>query len=173
MSRILIVEPYRLLQYAFAAALCPDHELSIVKAIPETAEGADLAIVDAAALRERELLSGLDFELIRSWRVPVVWLGTDDPEVPTVDRLKRVKLPLDRETLKQALTALQALSETSTRTMSDATTRGDGRAAKKAKFKAAKTSGAASESNRNIVELVDVVEEIADDGSQMESVKKE
>jgi hypothetical protein len=170
MSRILIVEPYKLLQYAFAAALCPEHELLIVKTIPETVEGIDLVIVDALALRERDLLAGSDLEAIRNWRVPIVWHGADDSEVPRVDRLKQGKLPLDKATLKQALISLQASPETAAR--SDATMRGDGRGIKKPRLKQTKAEGFSREPNRNVVELVDVVKANDDDGSQMVSVKK-
>jgi hypothetical protein len=161
MSRILVVEPYRLLQFAFAVALCPDHELLIVKTIPETVEGVDLALVDAPALRDRDLLSRADFELIRNWRLPVVWLETDGAESPKVGRLKRVKLPLDRETLKQALIALQTSSEMPATW--DSPMQADGRAVKKPRPKQAKAEGVVGEPNRKVVELVDVVEETADE----------
>ncbi len=48
----------------------------------------------------------------------------------------------------------------------------DGRAVKKPRPKQAKAEGVGGEPNRKVVELVDVVEETADDGSQMASVKK-
>jgi len=169
MSRILIVEPYRSLQYAFAAALCPYHELLIVKAIPETVEAIDLVIVDAAALRERGSLTESHFESIRDWRVPVLWRDAGGLEVPRVDRLKRLTWPLDRETLNQTLVALHPSLDNAAR--SQATVQGERREPKKPRVKAVKASGGSDEPNRNIVELVDVVEG-TDDSNEMEPVKK-
>ena len=61
MSKIFIVQPHKMLRYAFAVALSPDHEVEISKTMPASADlqGSDLAIVDAASLRERRLIDGV------------------------------------------------------------------------------------------------------------------
>ena len=61
MSKIFIVQPHKMLRHAFAVALSPDHEVEISKTMPASADlqGSDLAIVDAASLRERNSLTGV------------------------------------------------------------------------------------------------------------------
>ncbi len=174
MSRILVIEPYKLLQHGFTAALFAEHELTIAKTIPETAEGIDLAVIDATALRERGLLSGLEFGVIQGWQVPVIWLDADDQaKVPAVDRFARVRLPLDKESLKQALLAVRVSSKSPNQPTSAESRRSDGPVRKNPRVKQAKTTGDAGESKQNIIELVDVVEEVANHGGQLESLKKE
>ncbi len=59
MSKILVIEPYKILRHAFCVALSNDHQVDIVTTIPEAAtlSDASLVIVDGAALRERNLLA--------------------------------------------------------------------------------------------------------------------
>jgi hypothetical protein len=173
MSRILLIEPYRLLQHAFTAALFAEHELAIAEAVPDTVRGADLVILDAAALRERGLLSGMEPGMIQRWQVPVVWLDADDQaEVPGAGTIIRAKLPVDKAALKQALLAARAASVEPIAPTRPTLLRRDERVSKSPKAKQPEMSSVAGESKENIIELVDVVEEVASvDGSEMNSVK--
>jgi hypothetical protein len=175
MSRILIIEPYKLLQHGFAGALFAEHELTVFATIPETAEGADVAIIDAAALRERESLSRLEMGRIRTWQLPIVWLDADEQaEAPATNNITRAKLPINKESLKQIVVAVQSSSGVPALPAGAETNRADGSARRKPRVRQAKASDAAGESGQAVIELVDVVEEIAaDDGGGLESLRKE
>jgi hypothetical protein len=60
MSKILVVEPRKILQQAIRLALCPDHEVQLETNLldpkPSTIKNFDLAIIDAAALRDANML---------------------------------------------------------------------------------------------------------------------
>ena len=51
-------------------------------------KGRDLAIVDAASLRERSLLTAPELHKIQSWKIPIVWIDDDvEIQAPTRDKL--------------------------------------------------------------------------------------
>jgi len=180
MSKILIIEPYKLLQYAFVGALCGEHELSINDKVSAPAIGADLALIDGAALREWKLLSVTDVREIEGWKMPVIWLDHDDQEAaPAPLRATRATLPLDKEALKQALLAVRSVGDAPNRPASAAPADNDKPPHTKRGARPPKTGGSKGESPHNVIELVDVVEEdvveqiVADADGPLESLRKE
>jgi hypothetical protein len=153
MSKILIVEPHKMLRHAFAVALSPDHEIEIAKAFPppETLKGVNVAIIDAASLRESTGTSP-DLSSAKSWHTPIIWI--DDKPAGAMENLLCLKPPVDREALKRAV--------------AQCTQPPDKRApASKAKSRAPSASKSksptqslpsAAADEKNFIELVDVVE---------------
>lgn len=110
MSKILIVEPHKMLRHAFAVALSPEHEIDIAKAFPppDALKGIDMAIVDAASLRESAGVSA-DVSSVESWRLPIIWI--DDKSAGAAENLLCLKPPLDREALKRAVSQCSQQSD--------------------------------------------------------------
>ena len=111
--------------------------------------------------------------MIRAWRLPIVWLDVDEQtEAPAVNKVARAKMPLDKEALKQALVAVQSSSGPNQLTSSE-TIPVSGPRPKKPKIRQPGRGSAGGQSNRNIIDLVDVVEEVAADDGRMEPLRKE
>ncbi len=151
MSRIFIVEPRKMLRHAFAVALSPEHEIEIAKAIPppEPLQGADVAIVDAASLRQTG--SAPDPRAAQSWRVPIIWI--DDQPAGAAENIFCLKPPVEREALKRAIAERAQRSDKSA---SGAEAKGRRAAAPRNKPQEKSSQPAADE--KNLIELVDVVE---------------
>lgn len=153
MGDILIIEPYRMLRHAFSATLFAGHQVRFLESIPEP-EGvgsADVVIVDAGALRERGSLHAQGLRAVGSWRVPTVWIDREQSaQAPTRDNLIAITGPLSKEILQKALAqclkssgAEKASSTWLTAPKADASEPETGRA----------------DAEKNIIELVEVVEE--------------
>ena len=106
MSRILVVQPSKMLQQAFAVVLASEHHVRVIGKLPESpaAPEADLAIVDAAALRDGGAAAVPGLDAIRSWRIPIVWIGPEAPPAGLApSKFVHLTPPLERESLKKAL----------------------------------------------------------------------
>jgi hypothetical protein len=103
--------------------------------IPEADEVQNFAavIVDAAVLRETSGLSAQTLHAMELWKTPMVWVDGEPPRPPNRDNLVVVKRPRSRKAMREALALCLGR---------DAKTEG----------------GAAATKERNIIELVDVVE---------------
>jgi hypothetical protein len=111
MSKILVVEPYKILQRAIAVSFFPDHEVQITDQLPEMnaseQRSYDIVIVDAGALRERNTVGDLNLR-IQGWRIPTIWLDEMiSPVVPTRDKLVVLRKPILKNDLLSALTQCQ------------------------------------------------------------------
>jgi hypothetical protein len=160
MSKILVIEPYKILRHAFCVALSNDHQVDIVTTIPEAATLSDagLVIVDGAALRERNLLAAQNVRAVQNWKFPVIWIDADaETSVPGGDRLLRLRWPIDKDALKKAvaecLGRVNGSNQLAAKTKSRA-----GSASSKRKQAELKSSPAAAHGEREFIELVDVVE---------------
>jgi len=152
MSKILIVEPHKMLRHAFAVALSPEHEIETAKVFPpsEALKGADVAIVDAASLRESG--SAPDPSAAQSSRVPIIWI--DDYPAGAGENVFSLKPPVEREALKRAVAQCAQRFD-----KSEPAARPKGRAASAPRTKSQeKSSQPAAEDERKFIELVDVVE---------------
>lgn len=115
MSRILVIEPHRMLQRAFAVSFCPEHEVQLIDSIPPespTTNNYDAVVIDAAALRER---SGSDEGLEiagRSWAMPTVWIEDKHAAVPARPDLVVIRKPIGRDELLSALSSVSASAKT-------------------------------------------------------------
>ena len=160
MSKIFIVQPHKMLRHAFAIALSPDHEVEISKTMPASADlqGSDLAIVDAASLRERSSLTAPELRTIQSWKIPIIWIDDDvEIQAPTRDKLLRLKAPIDKETLQK--TVAQCLGQSGANQPTSKTrSRAPSPAPSKAKPPEAKSSQSAADAEKKFIELVDIVE---------------
>jgi len=148
MSAILVIEPRKILQHATAIALFPEHEARMVTAIPGAEELHNFAavIVDAAVLRETSGLSAKALRAMELWKTPMVWIDGDPAQPPNRDKLVVVKRPVSRKAMREALAL--CLGQDSR----------------------PETAGVAT-NERNIVELVDIVE-AGPAGRQIKGEKK-
>ncbi|MGH7855543.1 MAG: hypothetical protein ACREP3_19000 [Candidatus Binatia bacterium] len=166
MSRILVVQPHRMLQQAFVVALFPEHQVQVLAEIPEVSADADVVIIDAAAMRERDLLTARELRRVQSWNVPIVWV--DDEVVAkgsAESNSARLTAPIKRDDLRTAVAeCLRSLSAPQP-TKAPKAIRSVVPVAK-TKHIESKPESVASGSDREFIELVDVFEETPerDDG---------
>ena len=147
MSKILVVEPHRMLQQAIVLALFPEHEAQIASAIPEPSElnDFDAVIVDGASLGDTGKVSSA----VESWKTPTVWVeSVPAGQAPRREKLVSIQAPIEKDALLSALAECLGGAAKSKRSET---------AAKSVK---AKEGGAASASGEaQLIDLVDVVEE--------------
>jgi hypothetical protein len=146
MSAILVIEPRKILQQATAIALFPEHEARMFETVPDAGELQEVAavIVDAAALREVNGLSAQALRAMESWKAPMVWVDGDPPRPPKREKLVIVKRPVSRQAIRAALA--ECLAQ-------------DLKAGGGAGNSNPENAAAATAKARNVIELVDVVEE--------------
>jgi hypothetical protein len=111
MSKILVVEPYTILQRAIAVTFFPEHEVQITDQLPEMnaseQRSYDIVIVDAGALRERNTAGDLN-RRFQGWRIPTIWLEEKiSTVVPTRDKLVVLRKPILKIDLVSALAQFQ------------------------------------------------------------------
>jgi hypothetical protein len=148
MSKILVVQPYRMLQHAFAAALFPEHQVELTEKIPaaDSIQGAAAAIVDAGALKEQGRLGSQELLAVKSWQIPTVWIdaGASCP-TPARENLFALDETLTKESLHKALALCLK----------------GGNVSPEAAFApgSAGTAEGDSAADKEVIELVEVVEE--------------
>jgi hypothetical protein len=165
MSKILVVEPYKILQRAIAMNFFPEHEVQVTERIPEMSaleqRSYDVAIIDAGALREKNPAGDLN-RAVQDWAIPIIWLEeTVSTVAPVGDKLIVLRKPIVRNDLLAALVRCQAKG--STVSLTTPTERGEKRN-KTVSAEAELKPG--FEHRAEIIELVDVVEEEATAGKQ-------
>src|ERR687898_3644805 len=111
MSKILVVEPYKILQRAIAVSVFPEHEVQITDDLPEMnafeQRSYDIVVIDAGALRERNTVGDLN-RRVEGWRIPTIWLEeTISTVVPTRDKLVVLRKPILKNDLLSALDQCQ------------------------------------------------------------------
>jgi len=163
MSKILVVEPYKILQRAIAMSFFPEHEVEVTERVPEMSpleqRSYDVAIIDAGALREKNTAGDLN-RLLQDWPIPIIWLEENiSTAVPVRDRLVIVRKPIARNDLLTALVRCQANGSTILLNEAGGELR--------SKYVLADTEPKPdSEHRARIIELVDVVQEEATAGKQ-------
>ena len=106
MSKILVVEPHRMLQQAIALALFPEHEVKIVSAIPESSalKDFDAVIFDLKSLGESAGGAEAAVRAVQSWKVPTVWVqGSSHEPTPQRENLIPIIAPIEKDVLLSAL----------------------------------------------------------------------
>jgi hypothetical protein len=116
MSKILVVEPYKILQRAIAVSFFPEHQVQVTEQVPEMSaleqRSYDIAIVDAGALREKDAAVDLN-RCFQDWPIPIIWLDENTPTAaPVRDKLVVLHKPIVRKDLLAALTRCQAQGTT-------------------------------------------------------------
>jgi hypothetical protein len=163
MSTILVIEPHRMLQQAFATALPFTHKVRLMETLPEISaiQDFDVVIIDAAALMDKAGLAARELRALQGWKVPTIWIENDGGvEAPSGDRLVTLAMPVQKDALLKALAA--CLTATSGEESQAATARTKAMAkpvAKAAKKAKEPISAVPAASKPAIIELVEVVEE--------------
>ena len=158
MSKILVVQPHRMLQQAMALFLSPAHEVQITEAVPESlpANDFDAVIVDAASLQETKGLAAQTMRAVQDWKVPTIWIESgESSETPKRDKFVLMNRPIAREVLEASLAECLGMSTASKR---------NGAVAEK------KIITSAATQDSKVIELVDVIEE--DPGQKTTQQKK-
>ena len=159
MGKILVIEPGKILQQALRLALCPDHEVQLYPHLFDkgaaTVKDYDLAIIDAAGLREANAAGAEVLLAAQTWEIPKIWID-DDERAQSSDRDRLVVLakPIQKDTLQAAIaTCLSAPSA--------GKQNGSGRQSAQGATGASGEGAGDSSTTQSpvIIDLVDVVEE--------------
>lgn len=175
MSRILVIQPHRMLQHAFSVALFPEHEVQVVERIPDAArlKDIDLVIVDAVALRQRDLLAEHELGEVQSWKTPTIWIDNDDAQIPTREKLLLLQGPSGKDLLVRAMAECLGTPGSGKQAANPLKSGAPGRTAT-TETTTPQGATAASNAEENLIELVEVVEEgSAHEGSQAAQKKTE
>jgi DNA-binding response OmpR family regulator len=110
MSKILLIEPERILKQAITLFLFPEHEVeetSSQSADSSTLKEYDLLIIDGSALRDRNHLTQEFTRTVQGSDTPTVWLGEDESSLPFArEKLLFIKKPIEREEFLAAMDSL-------------------------------------------------------------------
>src|SRR5918995_1822897 len=169
MSKILVVEPYKILQRAIALSFFPDHLVEVTEEIPDMSaieqRSYDVAIIDAGALRERNTAGDLNRRL-QDWQIPMIWLEDNMSTVASVrDNLMVLRKPIARNDLLTALSYCQAKGSTIPPT-------DVGEKLRNREVLAASELKRDPEHTAKIIELVDVVEKKTTDRERDEPLER-
>ena len=151
MSKILVVEPHRMLQQAIALALFPEHEVKIGPAIPESSalKDFDAVIVDLGPLGESDEAFVQGVRAVQSWKVPTVWVqGSSHEPTPQRENLIPINTPIEKKVLLSALA--ECLGTISKEKRLD-------KAAGSSRVR--ENQGDAAASDSEVIELLEIVEE--------------
>jgi hypothetical protein len=166
MGKVVLIEPHKVLQQAIALSLFPEHDVHVQEAVNASDIGAfgevDLLVVDAAALREANKLSPELNRAIENSAIPTMWIEEDESNPPPKrEKLAVVVKPIESAAFQSALTAL--LSPSSARKEPQRKAAPAKQKIEKSKGGAKKAArGRAEQSEADLIELVEVVEEEAD-----------
>jgi len=158
MSKLLLIEPDRMLRQAFTVALSPEFEIQVVNSIADAAPNDfDALIVDAAALQEREPQSAPVIRPLAAWHLPIIWIDSDQSaQAPDHDRCIRFNRPVSKELLRRALA--QCLSAVAVPESSSGLRAETRKTARRPKRNTKEARNSATGEGANVIELVDVVE---------------
>ena len=166
MSKIFVVEPRKILQQAIRLALSPDHEVhfdaSLSDQEPPGIKNFDLAIIDAAALRDVNALNTQRLRALQAWKIPQIWIDeAERVQAPRGDKLVVLAKPIEKETLQSAVATCLGVSLAGKQ---------NGTGWQPAKETTGSGGTTASDSDTTagptIIDLVDVVEESPERKSQ-------
>jgi hypothetical protein len=169
MSKILVIQPHRMLQHGFSVALFPEHQVQVVERIPDAAglKHVDLVIVDAVALRQRDSLAQHELSEVQNWKTPTIWIDKDaDAEVPPREKLVLLQAPFGKDQLVRVMAECLGTPGAAKQAANPTEGGSAGRASTTGTAKAQETT-AANNAEENFIELVEVVEEgTAPEGSK-------
>src|SRR5688572_20390733 len=108
MSKILVIEPHRILQQAISLSLFPDHEVQTIAGISDAAPAPtkdfDLVILDAASLRANDAQSAPISRWLQGWSGPVLRVDHEDASGrPQGGNWVVIQSPLSKERLLAAV----------------------------------------------------------------------
>jgi hypothetical protein len=160
MTKILVVEPYKILQRAIAASFFPEHDVQITDHVPEMSaieQGSyDIVVIDAGALRENNTLGDLNRRL-EDYQLPIIWIEESiSTVIPSRDKLIVLRKPFSKNDLLAAFGQCQR--KESTRALEQPAGE-DEKVGSKPVFADAAVKQDSPGKKTRIIELVDVVEE--------------
>lgn len=172
MSKILLIEPYKILRQAISLSLLPEHEVQVDEGLSSDQIGSlddyDLLIIDAAALRETGRLTTEATGGLQACKTGVLWLEDDESsEVPKRDKLVRIRKPIEKGAFQSALSGLLS-SEGVSKPKTGPDTAEE---AKPAKHEKTIDKKSAEESDQTAFEFIDLVEVVQEE-SNPEQAKK-
>ncbi len=148
MSRILLIEPHRVLQQALALSLFPEHDVRVEASIDAAAVGGlkevDLLIIDTGALRTAGRFSPELQRALQAVNLPILWIDEEE-KAPRRDRAALIAPPIAAASLQSAVADL--LSGTTRKAKNDSAQSPAG------------SADAPAEADSQPIELVEVVEE--------------
>jgi DNA-binding response OmpR family regulator len=178
MSKILLIEPSKMMQQGIVLSLFPNHEVEVAEMLPDSGvaglKAYDVVVLDAAALREKNILTAQAVRAIQSSAVPVIWLESKDgPGVASRNKLVILNRPIARTGLAAALAqCLEHRSGTRTHEKANGAEKETKRPPKEPTKVKGKTAAAPDKRETKIIELVDVVEEAPAEEKQELAKKK-
>jgi hypothetical protein len=160
MSKILVIQPYRMLQQAIALYLFPEHAVQMAEAVPESvaANDFDAVIVDAASLQETRGLALQAVRAVQNWKDLQYGLRVATVSAPK-QKLVLMKTPIAREVLQSSLAECLGISTGAKRNGTASAPDQDSRDSIKGTANEKRDIAASAAQNAKIIELVDVVEE--------------
>lgn len=159
MSRILVVEPFKMLQQALAFALASEHEIHMTDRMPsdDFDRDVDVAIIDGAVM-SAEKNESAERARRSGWHIPIVWLGSESPPAQmTSGPLVRLEPPFERDSLRRSLAEVLPTHAGIQKDLGNALAK----AARAPKEKIAETpqrAGTDEGDKRAIIELTEVIE---------------
>jgi len=163
MSKILVIQPHKMLQHAIALSLFPQYQTRMTPVIPESGEikDVDAVIIDAASLRETHGLTAEAMVSLQGWKVPMIWIDRADSSLtPSNENLVVVKTPIARQSLQKAVAECLGESSKTVR---------KGSAPARDQEERPSAHAAVNETivNAEVIELVDVVQEAPKDNKNI------
>jgi hypothetical protein len=176
MSRVLVIEPQKILQQAITLSLFPEHDVRLSVDFSDQATSAaqdfDLVIIDGAALLEGNLLSGPWPARLQKWTVPTIWIQDGgEPPIAGGGRIVVLKRPLQKDALQSAVVECLSAASTSKPNppgLSDESSPG----LSKETTNETRTAMASELPASRVIELVEVVEQESDDKANMTRQRK-
>jgi hypothetical protein len=162
MSRILVVEPQKILQQAIVLFLFPDHEVEVNENLAETpvVKDFDLAIIDAAALREVNTRGAQWSRTLQGWKIPTIWIeDTSGVQAPSGNQFVVLGRPVERDALRAAIAKCLGVFSTSKRNGTTSSSATDETGLLGMTTRETNTADAPQVKGSPIIDLVDVVEE--------------
>jgi hypothetical protein len=106
MSKILVIQPHRMLRQAIGLSLFPEHDVEMTATIPEslTAIDFDAVIIDAASLQETTGLSAQAIRAMQTWKLPTVWIrDSESSQIPKWEKLVVMERPIAKDALQSSV----------------------------------------------------------------------
>lgn len=108
MSKVLLVEPQKILRQAISLALFSQHEVHVEEGLGASQlavlKDYDLLIIDGAVLREGKQLTPEITRAIQGCKTPTLWLEDEAAsQTPKREKLLVVRKPIEREPFQTAV----------------------------------------------------------------------
>jgi hypothetical protein len=176
MSKILLVEPQKILRQAISLALFQQHDVQVEKSLEASQLASlndyDLLIIDGAALREGKQLNAEITCAIQGCKTPTLWLEeVGASQAPKREKLLVVRKPIEREPFQSAVEGFLS-GETSPKKGARPSSPVLGAKPAGLKRETRKAGASPEQGSFGFIDLVDVVEENASPRQEKKPAKK-